>query len=109
MAEDPFGKVIEMIKNLLAKLKVEAADEATHKAWCDEELKKNKLRRDEKIAKIDQLTATIAQMAVQVQTMAEDIANLAKEQAELTMAMAEATSFVKRSMMRTQLPSQIHK
>ena len=51
MAEDPFGKVIEMIKNLLTKLKVEAADEATHKAWCDKELKKNKLRRNEKSAK----------------------------------------------------------
>jgi len=92
VANNPFAKVIEMIKNLLAKLKEEAASEATHKAWCDDELKKNKLKREKKGAKVDQLTASITQMAGQIQTMAADIATLAKEQAELSKAMAEAIS-----------------
>merc|ERR1719336_445287 len=43
MAESPFAKVIGMVEDLIAKLKAEAAAEAAHKAWCDEQLKANKL------------------------------------------------------------------
>merc|ERR1719324_1507795 len=46
---DPFAKVIQMIKDLITKLKEEAAAESAHKAWCDEELKQNKLTRDEEL------------------------------------------------------------
>lgn len=92
-ANNPFAKVTELIKTLLAKLKEEAAAEATHKAWCDDELKKNKLKREKKGAKVEQLTATITQMTGQIQTMADDLATLATEQAEITKAMAEASAF----------------
>merc|ERR1719498_1323001 len=42
ISANPFAKVVDMIKTLLAKLKEEAAAEADHKAWCDKELKDNK-------------------------------------------------------------------
>jgi hypothetical protein len=49
IAANPFAKVVDMIKTLLTKLKEEAADESDHKAWCDKELNKNKMKRDKKI------------------------------------------------------------
>merc|ERR1719183_2288804 len=88
---NPFAKVIKMIKNLVAKLKEEAAAEADHKAWCDEQLKNNKLKREKKQSEVDKLTAEIAQLAGQIDTMGKQIATLAEEQAALTKAMSGAT------------------
>merc|ERR1719183_1879432 len=69
-----------MIKDLVTKLKEEAAAEAEHKAWCDEQLHDNKLT-----AEIEALTEDIAAMGKKIKT-------LAKEQADLTVAMNEATT-----------------
>merc|ERR1719313_1998437 len=43
---NPFAKVIEMIESLIARLKEEAEAEAAANAWCAEQLKKNKLKRN---------------------------------------------------------------
>merc|ERR1719515_160675 len=91
MLANPFAKVIEMIEKLLAKLKEEAAAEAEHKAWCDEQLHNNKLKRNKKTLEVDKLTAQIEQLAGEIDTMAKTIEKLIKDQAELTKAMAEAT------------------
>lgn len=88
---NPFDKVIEMIKDLVAKLKEEAAAEAEHKAWCDEQLHDNKLKREKKTAKVNKLTAEIEVLTEDIAAMAKKIETLAKEQAELTKAMSEAT------------------
>merc|ERR1719207_467584 len=93
IAENPFAKVIEMIKTLLARLKEEAAAEADHKAWCDEQLKNNKLKREKKTAEVEKLQAEIAMLANQIETMGERIKTLIDEQAALTKAMAEVTEF----------------
>merc|ERR1740121_1020088 len=82
-----------MIEDLLAKLKEDAAAEADHKAWCDEQLKKNKLKRNERTAAVNKLTAEVAQYASDIETMGAKIDLLVKEQAELAKAMAEATDF----------------
>merc|ERR1719335_610454 len=50
MKEDHFVKVRGMIKDLIAKLKADAAAEADQKAWCDEEMEKATSQRDENIA-----------------------------------------------------------
>jgi len=96
VAEDvlanPFAKVIQMIEELLAKLKEEAAAEADHKKWCDGELKANKLKREEHTTAVDTLAAEVESLGSQIQTMAEELATLAKEQAALAEAMAEATA-----------------
>lgn len=90
---NPFAKVVEMIEDLLAKLKEEAAAEADHKAWCDEQLNKNKVKRDKQTAAVGRLTAEIQQMGAEIQDMADQIAKLSEEQAALTKSMAEATTF----------------
>jgi hypothetical protein len=89
---NPFDKVITMIEDLLAKLKEEAAAEAEHKAWCDEQLHNNKIKRDKKTAQVNKLTAEIEMKTEEIAAMAKKIATLAKEQAELTKAMEEATA-----------------
>lgn len=91
VAANPFAKVIDMIESLIAKLKEEAAAEGAHKAWCDEELKKNKLKRNRKGAAVDRLSAEINEMQTSIQDMATAIKTLSAEQAELTTAMAEST------------------
>merc|ERR1719265_2293665 len=90
-AQAPFDKVITMIEDLLAKLKDEAASEADHKAYCDKELKKNKLRRNKKEAEVASLTAEIEEKTASINDMAKDIATLAEEQAALRKQVAEAT------------------
>jgi hypothetical protein len=89
----PFAKVIDMIEGLLSKLKSEAAAESEHKAWCDEQLKENKLKRNKKTAAVERLTAEVQSLTSTIETMGEDIATLLKEQAQLTTAMKEATDY----------------
>jgi predicted nucleic acid-binding Zn-ribbon protein len=91
IASNPFAKVVDMIKALLTKLKEEAAGEADHKAWCDKELKKNKMKREKKNSKVNTLTAEVEELDSNIQSMAATIAELSKEQAELAKAMSEAT------------------
>jgi len=91
MASNPFAKVVEMIKGLLTKLKEEAAEESDHKAWCDTELKKNKMKRDKKTTQVNTLAAEVEELNSSIQSMAATIAELSKEQAELAKAMSDAT------------------
>merc|ERR1719262_789573 len=81
-----------MIKDLVAKLKEEAAAEADHKQWCDEQLKANKLKREKKTTEVNKLTATIESLTEMIASMGEKIATLIKEQADLQTAMSEATT-----------------
>merc|ERR1719215_1696000 len=87
-----FAKVIDMIESVLERLKEEAAAEAEHKAWCDEQLKANKLKRNKKTAQASQLTAEIDGLSASVADMGATIDKLVKEQAALTKAMQEATA-----------------
>merc|ERR1719265_1074136 len=91
LAANPFAKVVDMIKSLLAKLKEEAAAEADHKAWCDKELKENKLKRNKKTAQSEKYMAAIEDLTAQIDTMSKKISTLAQEQEDLTGAMGEAT------------------
>jgi peptidoglycan hydrolase CwlO-like protein len=91
VTSNPFDKVIQMIKDLVEKLKEEAAAEAEHKQWCDEQLKTNKIKREKKTTKVNKLTATVDSLTSTISSMAEKIATLSKEQAELTKAMGEAS------------------
>jgi len=68
------------------------AAEAEHKAWCDEQLHNNKIKRDKKTAQVKKLTAEIEMKTEAIAAMTKKIATLAKQQAELTKAMEEATA-----------------
>jgi len=89
---NPFDKVVQMIKDLVAKLKEEAAAEADHKKWCDEQLHDNKLKREKKTSKVNKLTSNVEALTEDIAGMTKKIATLAKEQADLTTAMSQATA-----------------
>merc|ERR1719428_1753162 len=91
VSANPFAKVIEMIKGLIATLEEEAQAEAGHKAFCDQELAKNKNKRETKASEVAQKTAVVEQYEADIQMLGSDIATLAKEQQELAKAMKEAT------------------
>merc|ERR1719352_1653166 len=86
-----FDKVIGMIKDLITKLQEEAAAEGEHKAWCDGELKENKLTRDAKTWEIDTLTSTVEKLKATLTKLADNIAANSAAMAELDAAMLEAT------------------
>lgn len=92
LAANPFAKVIDMIKSLLERLQAEAASEAEHKAYCDEELKLNKEKRKKFSAKASRLTAEIDEKTMEIAEMQKDIETLAAQEAALAEAIKEATA-----------------
>jgi hypothetical protein len=86
-----FDKVIQMIKDLITKLQEEAAAEGEHKAWCDGELKENKLTREAKTEEVNTLTSHLEKLKATLVKLADNIAANEKSMAELDAAMAEAT------------------
>ena len=92
VAASPFAKVISMIEDLISKLKEEASAEAAHKQWCDEQLKANKLKRNKKTTKVEELTAAIEELIEKIKQTGDTIDKLIAEQAELAKAMKEATA-----------------
>jgi hypothetical protein len=92
MKANPFAKVVDMIKELIAKLKEEAAAEADHKQWCDQQLMENKNKRNKKTSESEKLMAEIDEMNANIDTMTKTIQTLIQEQEDLTKAMGEATT-----------------
>jgi len=88
---DPFVKVRKMIKDLIIKLQEEAAAEAEHKGWCDEELSSNEQTRKEKTEAVEMLHAKLDELKADLAKMTEEITGLQKEIADLDKAVKEAT------------------
>merc|ERR1712083_1050488 len=82
---DVFGKVKGLISDMIAKLEKEASDEATEKAYCDEQIAKTEQKEDiaKQTSKIDQASARSAQLKEEVQVLEAELAALAKAQAEM--------------------------
>merc|ERR1719352_2110537 len=79
-----------MIGDMIAKLEKEAEEDATEKAYCDEEMAKTEAKKAELegdvaklTSKIDQAAATSAKRKEQVKELQAQLAALAKEQAEM--------------------------
>jgi len=89
---DPFKKVIKMIKDLITKLQEEAAAEASHKEWCDNELSSNEQTRKEKTEQVEMLHAEIDDLSASIAKLTIDITDLTQAIADLDAAVKEATS-----------------
>lgn len=104
-ASDPFIKVRGLVEDMIAKLVSEAQEDATHEAFCDEELSKSKQSQDEKQAKVEKLQNRIdgaesasAQLADASKTLQEEIAEIDRAQKEATdQRTAEHDEYVKAS------------
>merc|ERR1719486_526821 len=89
MGEDPFAKIKGLISEMIEKLEADAAKEASHKAFCDKEMKETKAKKEEKEAdldtlgtKIDKATSKIAKLKEEIATLEAELLAIAKAQAE---------------------------
>merc|ERR1719271_1836593 len=87
--DDPFAKVKGLITEMIDKLMKEAADEASHKAYCDEEMSKTKAKKDELNSDIEKLTSKIDKAAAKSADLKEQVKELQKELAALAEMQAE--------------------
>jgi len=88
---DPFEKVRGLIEEMIDKLITEANEEATQKAFCDEEMSKSKETKDEKSTTIDKLQSRLDKAATTKAQLEEAVKTLESEIAELDAGTAEAT------------------
>merc|ERR1719178_378935 len=80
---DPFVKIRGLIEDMIAKLLKEAQEEATQKAFCDEEMGKSTKSKDEKTRKLGKFTSrlnsadtTIAEINEAMKTLEGEIAEI---------------------------------
>jgi len=90
-ASDPFVKIRGLIEDMVSKLVKEANEDATHEAFCNEEMGKSTKSKEEKTMKVenyasrmDQASATIAELGEAVKTLEAEVAQIDKSQAEAT-------------------------
>merc|ERR1719240_2277201 len=88
---DPFGKVKQMIQEMVEKLLEEQAEEAEHKTWCDGELTKTKkslaakeTKMDDISTKIDKAQAMSAKLEEQVKALASELADMDTQDQQAT-------------------------
>lgn len=87
-----FDKIAKIIKDLITRLETEAAEEADHNAFCNEELKQNKLTREAKTRKSEELNTKIAKLTSNIDKLAEQISELNAQIAALQKAMKKYTT-----------------
>jgi len=91
-ASDPFGKVRSMVEDMIAKLLQEAAEEATHKAFCDKEIGESSASKEEKGTRLEKINSRLEKAESTIATLTEQVAALSKEVADSDAALAAATA-----------------
>lgn len=90
-AMDPFAKIKGLIEEMIDKLLKEAQEEATQKAFCDQELGKSKKAKADKTATKEKLQSRLDTATTSQAELEQTVKELEAEVAELDKGMAEAT------------------
>jgi DNA repair exonuclease SbcCD ATPase subunit len=91
-SSDPFVKIRGLIEEMIATLLKEAEEEATQKAFCDEEIGKSKKSKADKTSKIDKYQARIDKSSTAIEELNLSIKELEAEVAAIDKAQSEATA-----------------
>merc|ERR1719159_291609 len=91
-ASDPFVKIKGLINDMIEKLLKEAQEEATHEAFCQEEMGKSKKSQADKQMKLDKFTTRVDEASSKIAELTEAIKTLEAEIAEIDKGQAEATA-----------------
>merc|ERR1719428_1600095 len=91
-AMDPFGKIKGLIEEMIAKLVQEAQEEATQKAFCDEETSKSNSAKAEKTMTLDKLQSRLDGASTRKASLEQAIKELEAEIAALDKSTTEATT-----------------
>merc|ERR1719316_806496 len=83
---DPFAKVKGLIEDMVSKLLNEANEEASHKAFCDEELSKSSKTKEEKMATMDEFSSRMDKASSGIATLTEQVKVLQSEIADIDAA-----------------------
>jgi hypothetical protein len=89
---DPFGKVKQMIQEMVEKLLEEQAEEAEHKTWCDAELTKTKKSLASKQTKMEDISTKIEKAQAMSAKLEEQVKALAGELADMDTQDQQATA-----------------
>lgn len=81
---DPFKKVSDLISDMIVKLEKSASEEASEKAYCDEEMSKTKAKKGELEDVVTKLEAKIGKSASQSSSLKQEVTDLMGELADLT-------------------------
>merc|ERR1719258_87164 len=79
-----------MISDMIAQLESQGSAEASHKAYCDEELSESEAKKAEKNALIEKISTKIDQMTSRSAQLKEEVASLEKALAAIATSQAEA-------------------
>lgn len=91
-SSDPFEKIRGLINDMIEKLLKEAEADATHEAFCNEEMGKTKKSQEDKTMKLDKFSARLDDTESQLAELTQSIKVLQKEIGEIDGAQAEATA-----------------
>merc|ERR1719160_2340165 len=91
-ASDPFVKIRGLIEEMIATLLKEAEEEASQKAFCDEEMGKSKKSQADKQSKIDKYQARIDKASTAIEELNLSVKELEAEIADIDKAQKEATA-----------------
>jgi len=90
-SQDPFVKVRQLMKDLIARLEADALAEASHKEFCDEGISKAVGERDEAIGQSETIDKDKTIKTAESSQLSMDIATLSEQIAENKKGLMEAT------------------